>query len=75
MTIATLERALKKKKPAIIKEKGAPRFVILDWDTYKRWEETKEDLEDSKRLLEAIADLKNQKRISLSQAKKTLKLP
>ena len=75
MTIATLERALKKKKPAVIKEKGAPRFVILDWDTYKRWEETKEDLEDSKRLLEAIADLKNQKRISLSQAKKTLKLP
>ena len=75
MTITTLERALKKKKPAVIKEKGAPRFVILDWDTYKRWEETKEDLEDSKRLLEAIADLKNQKRISLSQAKKTLKLP
>jgi hypothetical protein len=35
MTTATLERTLKKKKPAIIKEKGVPRYVVLDWKTYR----------------------------------------
>lgn len=38
MTIKTLAQAIKNKKPAIIKEKGAPRYVVLDWDMYKEWQ-------------------------------------
>lgn len=54
MTIKTLARAIKDKKPAIIKEKGAPRYVVLDWDTYKEWqgqrEEFLDELEDYREL-------------------------
>ena len=35
MTTKTLAQAIKNKKLASIKEKGAPRYVVLDWDTYK----------------------------------------
>jgi len=74
MTTTTLGHALKSKKPAIIKEKGAPRYVVLDWKTYRAWEETKEDLEDTTRLIEALTDPHNQKHIPLFRVKKTLKL-
>lgn len=74
MITTTLEHALKSKKPAIIKEKGTPRYVVLDWKTYRAWEEIKEDLEDVTRLVEALADKKNQKRTSLSRVKKMLNL-
>ena len=74
MTTATLERTLKKKKPAIIKEKGAPRYVVLDWKTYRAWEEKEEDLEDATRLLEALTDPRNQKSISWHDVKKALAL-
>lgn len=74
MTIATLEHALKSKKPAIIKEKGAPRYVVLDWKTYQAWEESEEDLEDTIRFAEALADKKNQKHTSLPHVKKMLNL-
>ena len=50
MTTQTLARAIKRKMPAIIKEKGAPRYVVLDWDMYKRFQEwqeqQQEELED-----------------------------
>jgi PHD/YefM family antitoxin component YafN of YafNO toxin-antitoxin module len=75
MTTKTIERALKRSKPSILKENGRPRFVILDWDTYRRWEETKEDLEDTARLAEALVDPKNKKLLPLSQVKKMLRLP
>lgn len=74
MITATLEHALKNKKPAILKEKGAPRYVVLDWETYQAWEEDKEDLENTIRLTEALADKKNQKHTSLSRVKKMLNL-
>lgn len=66
MTIQTVSRAVKAKKPAIIKERGAPRYVILDWDTYCEWEKTREDMEDAARLNEALADPGNQRRVKLS---------
>lgn len=75
MTTKTLFRAIKSKKPAIIKEKGSPRYVVLDWDTYRVWNELKEDMEDRVRLAEALADPKNQRRIPYLQVKKILRLP
>jgi len=75
MATEALTSALKKKKPAVIREKGSPRFVVLDWETYKMWQETKEDLEDATRLMEALADPDNQKRTSFSRVKKMLHLP
>lgn len=74
MTIKTFARAIKKKKPAIIREKGAPRYVVLDWDTYYKWEEMREDIEDARRLMAALVDPKNQKRIPYAQVKKKLNL-
>ena len=69
MTIATISRAIKMKKPAILKEGGVPRYVVLDWDTYRKWEEARDDIEDSTRLQEALSDPKNQKRIKFSSIK------
>lgn len=69
MTSAAISKAIKSKKPAVIREKGAPRYVILDWKTYKEWREEKEDFEDSKRLLEVLNDPKNKKRIKFSNLK------
>lgn len=70
MTTKTLLRAVKNKKPAVIKEKGKPRFVVLDWDTYRIWEEAREDFEDSQRLRDALSDPKNQRKISLADISK-----
>ena len=67
MTTQTIFKAIKTKKPAVISEHGSPRYVILDWKTYRKWEATKEDYEDAVRLLEALADPKNQKRIDYSE--------
>lgn len=75
MITETLARAFKMKKPVVIREKGSPRFVVLDWETYKTWQETEEDLEDAARLMEALADPKNQKRTPLSRVKKMFHLP
>ena len=75
MTTKIIERALKRPKPSILKENGKPRFVILDWDTYSKWGEMREDLEDTARLAEALADSKNQKLLPLSRVKKMLHLP
>lgn len=74
MITQVLARALKGKRPAVIKQNGSPRFVVLDWKTYNMWQEMKEDLEDTERLMEALTDPKNQKRISLSKVRKTLHL-
>lgn len=57
------------KKPAIISEHGAPRYVVLDWDTYRKWDAALEDAADSKRLTEALYDPKNQKKIRFSAVK------
>lgn len=75
MTLQTLAKAIKRKKPAIIREGDTPRYVVLDWETYRNWEELKEDLEDSLRLAEALADPKNQRHIPLARVKKSLRLP
>lgn len=74
MTTQTISRALRAKKPAVIKEDGKPRYVVLDWDTYAIWQETIDDLEDSTRFNEALSDSRNQKLISFSEVKKRLKL-
>ena len=74
MTTQTLSRALGAKKPSVIKENGKPRYVVLDWDTYANWQETKEDWEDAVRFQEALSDPKNQKLIPFSEIKKKLKL-
>ena len=70
MTTKTLSKALMKSKPAIIKERGVPRYVVIDWATYDAWREQQEDLEDAARFLSALADTKNQKSISLADLKK-----
>lgn len=69
MTAKTLSRAMSSKKLAIISEHGAPRYVVLDWDTYKKWDEALEDASDSQRLIEALNDPKNQKRTRISNLK------
>lgn len=70
MIARSLLKAVKDKKPTIIKEKGEPRFVVLDWRTYRMWEEMREDFEDSQRLQDAISDPKNQRKISLEDIQK-----
>lgn len=70
MTTTTLAHAIKDKKPALIREKGQPRFVVLDWDTYKTWEEKKEDLEDHVRFEIAEQESKGKRRYSLAQLKR-----
>ena len=75
MTLQALAKAIKSKKPAITREGDKPRFVVLDWSSYRRWEEMQEDLEDSLRLAEALADPKNQRRIPLARVKRRFKLP
>jgi hypothetical protein len=74
MTAKTLLKATKSKKPAIIKEGGIPRYVVLDWSTYRIWEELRDDFYDSQRLQEAISDSKNQKKISWENVQKKLVL-
>lgn len=66
MTIATISKAIKSKKPVVIKEHGAPRYVVLDWKTYQKLEMVREDVEDSVRLQEALRDSRNKKRIKFS---------
>lgn len=75
MTIKTIARAIKRKKPAVIRENGSPRFVVLDWDTYNMYQEAKEDLDDTARFIEALADPQNKKRTPLAQIKKKFNLP
>ncbi|MEK7541325.1 MAG: hypothetical protein AAB533_00550 [Patescibacteria group bacterium] len=69
MTVKSIARAIRQKKPAIIKENGSPRYVVLDWETYRSYEEMREDTEDSARLARALADPKNQKRIPYARVK------
>lgn len=45
MTIKSIARAIKQRKPAIISEKGEPRYVLLDWQRYQEWKEMEEDME------------------------------
>lgn len=68
MTSKIILRAIKTPKPAIISEKGVPRYVMLDWETYEQIE----DLQDRLRLMDSLTDPKNQIRIPYSQVKKLL---
>lgn len=73
MTTQTLARAIKGKKsgePAVIKENGAPQFVVLDWDAYQKWQEWKEDMEDHARFEIAERQSRGKKRYSLREVKK-----
>ncbi len=69
MTTKTIERAIKKKKPAIIRENGAPRFVVLDWRTYSEWEEMREDIEDHVRFEIAERESRGKKRYTLEEVR------
>lgn len=70
MTIKALTGAIKSRKPAVIREDGAPRFVILDWETYKGWEEAREDMEDRIRFEIAERESRGRKRYTLGEIKK-----
>ena len=70
MTTKTLARAIKRKMPAIIKEKGVPRYVVLDWDMYKKWLNEIEDLEDRVRCEIAAWKSKGKRRYSLKEMKR-----
>lgn len=70
MTIQTLSRAIQAKKPALIKENGRPRYVILDWDTYEYWQEAMEDMGDSIRFEKALQNSQNQKSYSSDAIKR-----
>ena len=65
-----LTGALKNKKPAIVREKGEPRYVVLDWNTYRAWEEIKEDIEDHIRFEIAERESRGKKRYTLTEIKK-----
>lgn len=75
MTIKTIARALKQKKPAVIREKGSPRFVVLDWDIYRAWEAMREDTEDHIRFDIAERESRGKKRYTLTEVKKKYKIP
>ena len=70
MTTSTIHRAIKEKKPAVIREGGKPQYVILDWDTYRAWEDKKEDMEDHIRFDIAKRESKGKKSFSLKEIKK-----
>ncbi len=74
MTTKSIIRAIKQKKPAFIEENGSPRYVVLDWKTYRAWEEMREDMEDSARFTAALADSKNKKRYTFEEIKKKYRL-
>lgn len=74
MIPTTLTRAIKNKKPALVRENGKPRFVVLDWDVYKIWEEKKEDLEDHVHFEIAERESRGKRRYSLVQLKKKYRL-
>ena len=44
MTLKTLTQAIKREKPAIIKERGVPRYVVLDWAMYEQLQESEDSL-------------------------------
>lgn len=75
MTVKTIAHAIRKFKPAIIRERGAPRYVVLDWETYRRWEELKDDLEDHIRFDIALRESKGKRRYSLAAVKRKYRLP
>lgn len=75
MTTKTIARALKQKKPAVIKENGSPRFVVLDWDIYRAWEAMREDMEDHIRFDIAERESRGKKRYTLAEVKKKYRLP
>ncbi|GEM_PF-2836205 len=74
MTIQTLARAIKNKKPAIIKEGGIPRYAVLDWEMYKEWTEEIEDLQNRVRFQIAVRKSKGKKHYSLGEIKKRYNL-
>lgn len=75
MTAKTIARAIKVKKPAVIRENGAPRFVVLDWDTYRAWEEMREDMEDHIRFDLAMRESAGKKHYTFEEVKKKYHLP
>ena len=74
MTIKTLSRAIKTEGPIIIKEAGKPLYVILDWNTYQKFEEQRDEIEDTERYRAAISDPKNKKRVPWDSVKMRLRL-
>lgn len=70
MTNKTLTRAIREKKPAVIKERRVPRYVVLDWDTYRAWEEKREDMEDHIRFEISERESRGKKRLTLKEVKK-----
>ena len=75
MTTKTLARAIKKKMPAVIKEKGAPRYVVLDWVVYEKLQELREDFEDHLRFGIAERASRGKRRFSLEEIKARYELP
>lgn len=70
MTIQTIARAIKAKKPAVIRENGAPRYVVLDWQRYQAWKEMEEDMEAHARFDLAERESQGKKRYTLEEIQK-----
>lgn len=51
-----------------------PRYVVLDWATYRAWEEMQEDLEDHIRFEIAERESRGKKRYTLAEVKKKYRL-
>lgn len=75
MTTRAITQAVKRKKPAIIRERGAPRYVLLDWNTYRAWEEMSGDLEDHIRFDIALRESKGKRRYTFAEIKRKYRLP
>lgn len=54
----------------MIRENGEPRYVMLDWATYQKWEEMREDMTDQIRFNIAIRGSRGKKRYTLEEVKK-----
>ena len=70
MTTKAITQAIKSPKPAVIKKNGSPRYVVLDWHTYRAWEEMREDMEDHIRFEIAERESQGKKRYTWKEVKK-----
>ena len=74
MTTKAITQAIKSQKPAVIRENGSPRYVVLDWETYRSWEEMREDMEDHIRFEIAERESQGKKPYTWTEVKKKYRL-
>lgn len=73
-TVRAIARVIRRKRPTVISERGEPRYVVLDWNTYRAWEVIREDTEDHIRFEIAERESRGRKRHTLAAIKRKYRL-